>query len=756
MAEPPKFERSNPIKPAQAVTGFAQAFESVGKAAYGQIERMSSDIAQESANKFAQVMGIEAAQKDVKAGKSRNLIPLGQADKLFNQTYQQEQAQELGFQGQQMLQAFMKTASKSPTGDALGEYEQYGKQGIEQLINQAPKAAQSNLRRHLEDTYVTGYNKLSERVEAAGRAYTEANQLKQANQLDSNITNRTLEDGKDAGLEALKRKLGFIEEAENRYIATGGMEGYDPNTAAIAREQATERWQAAAHQAEWQAAHNEGKGSEYLQQLRESPPKGLDATQQDALIKSVLGYAGEYQAALNAQQGINYLKYATMVDTGQMTEAALLQARKDVSEGQFAQLERYIATRNTEANNATKLYNEAAPNLDNAAFMAKYSSGDIDAIFGKRVELYNAAMSEQTGEPHEATLGERAMLAQGINAPIASLQKQLSRAANYGDTNQATEAVRAMVMLDNNNLGVTLAGISDKDKAILSTFKDLRENARYTPEESLKLARDQSNVDENTKQSRRNRWKEMQKEKDYYKNTPDKIKRIGDNIGAKRGWFRERNLVPTGLDVSFDRLMNSLVPLYDNPEKAEQEAFQQLARTTKPTEVNNRNELMKMAPDPMIWNDRFRAVKEFVDKSKAQQAAGGSVLNELDWPDAPDVESLYNKPPIPGDLVINVDGKPRKIVIAGDLTTQWGADLIPSYSLSYLDDDGVPMALMDLDTGQQARWIPDYQGMQARLKTPEQIRTEAIEKAHSMHLKAAEDERINEVGLYDPMIGGIR
>jgi len=500
MAEPPKFERTNPIKPAQAVTGFSQAMESVGKAAYGQIERMSSDIAQESANKFAQVMGIEAAQKDLKAGKSRNLIPLGQADKLFNQTYQQEQAQELGFQGQQMLQAFMKAASKSPTGDALGEYEQYGKQGIEQLINQAPKSAQSNLRRHLEDTYVTGYNKLSERVEAAGRAYTEANQLKQANQLDSNITNRTLEDGKDAGLEALKRKLEFIEASENRYIATGGTEGYDPNTAAIARKQATERWQAAAHQAEWQVAHNEGKGSEYLQQLRESPPKGLEPSQQDALIKSVLGYVGEYQAALSAQQTIDYIKYATMVDTGKMTEAALLQARKDISEKQLAELEHRIAVRAFKMKDETDLYNTYKDQFGNSVAMSSAKPDQLDKIFEKHVQVVMAQREAETGEPQTATLADRAQLARPIQATIPIINKQVSAAVKSENPEVAVMGANILEALKGNQFA--MAGVSANDRALAKGITN-RIARGSPPEQAVAFARErvagltEKGIDEN-------------------------------------------------------------------------------------------------------------------------------------------------------------------------------------------------------------------------------------------------------------------
>jgi len=758
MAETPKFERSTPIKPAQATQGFGEVTSQFASFS-SNIGQMGATLAQESANKYAQLQGIKDAQRNAKEGKLRPMLPsFTEADKHYAAAYQQEQSQAIAHEGQQTLQAYLRTASKTPTGDALGDYEKFGKQSIDDLVSKAPRAVQPNLRRGLEDVYLNGFNKLADRVQQSNKEYLESQNVAFANAKLDNISDLVNSNDLNAGYEALQNYKQFVNEQAEQYRVTGGQAGYAPHIAIAAMKQGEDRWHQAVFNQGWKEAEAEGKSSEYIKNARENKPKEITAAQHDQYMKGLVSYAAEYNAALSAQQTIDYIKYATKVDTGQMTEADLLQAQQKISEKQMAELEHRIATRNNSASKATLLYNESENRQNEAGFMSRYSGHEIDMIFGKKMELYNNAMTQQTGQPHEATLAEKAMVAQTINAPIPALTQELSRVANYGTPAEAVEAARSMVMLDNNNLGVTIGGMSDKDKSILNTFKDLRSDTTYSPEESLKLAREQSNVDDNTKQSRLNRWNDIKKEKDYYKDTAAKIKRIGDNIGAKTGWFRERNLVPTGLDVSFDRIMNRLIPLYADPAKAEAEAFLQLSRVNKPTNVNNRNELMKMAPPPEVWNDRYRALKEFVDKSNAHKAAGGFVLNDVDWPNAPDIDSLYSQPPIGGDLVINVDGKPRKIIIEGDLTTQWGSDMVPSYAFSYLDDDGVAMALMDFNTGEQARWIPDYLGIDKRLKlkSPDQRKTEAIEKAHAQQLRAFEDERINEAGVYNPIIGGIQ
>lgn len=755
MTDTPKYQRDTAIKPAQPAQGFGEVTGQFASFA-SNIGKMGANLAQESVNKYAHLQGIESAQKSLETGKPNIVLPITEADKHFAKAYQEEYSQSLNYEGHKALQNLQMTAIKNPTSDSLGNFEELGKQTIDEMVQKAPRESRAVIRRSLEESYLAAKNRLSLQVDKTNREYMQSQHKVQDDQQRRLIVDSNLLGNQQAAVQAYEDRLETIAQRERVYLNTGGQEGYDPAQADLEKRLAKQKLEVSGLQYGYVQAMKEQKGSEYLKDLRESKPEGMTPSEHDDAVKAVLSYGNEYQAALSSQQGINYLKYATMVDTGQMTESDLIQARKDISEGQFAQLERYIATRSDAATKATRLFNESAGKQDDAGFMARYSGAEVDTIFAKKVELYNNSVADKTGEPHEATLGERAMLAQSINAPIPALSKELSRTANYGNPQQAVEAVRAMVMLDRNNHGVNISDMDNHDKAILNTFRDLSANTAYGPDEALKLARDTTNVDPNTKQSRIEGWKEYQKTDSKYRDINKKIKYIGDNIGANFGWFRDRAKTPTGLDVAFDRVMNSLVPLYDTPKRAEQEAFQQMSRVYQPTDVNNRNEIMRLAPEERLWNDRYRSLKEVVDANKTMQAEGKFVMNKLDWPDAPDTKDILGKSLITGDIKILVDGQPRKVVIDSDLDTQWNTDLGLSWPFFFLDEDGVQMPIVDSQRGIQARWVPDWVGLEKLVPDPEQYKIRQIEKAHSDKLKAMGEERIrSESGQYSPMIGGL-
>lgn len=774
MADAPQYERTTPIKPQQAVQGFDKAASQFGAFA-SNIAKMGADLAQESANKYAQMQGVEAAQKSLATGKPNLsvMLPLTEADKNFANAYKSELGQELSYQGQKSIQDLQMIAIRNPTNDSLANFEDLSKRSIEDIVSRAPQESRGPLRRSLEESYLAARNRMVLQLDKSNREYMLSKQRVQDDQQGKLITNSNLEGNVQAAIQAYDDRLETIAQRERIYTNTGGQEGYDPAQAELERQLAKNKLEVSGLQYGFVQALKDQKGSEYLKELRENRPEGMTPSEHDQAVKAVLSYGADYQAALQAQQNINYLKYATMVDTGKMTESDLIQARKDISEGQFAQLERYIATRTTEAGKMTQLYNDASPHFDDAGYMSRYTGKQVDAIFQKHVELYNNAVSEQTGEPHEATLGEKALLAQPINAPIPAIQKEMSRSANYGTPAQALEAVRGMVMLNRNNNGVTLDGLSDHDKAILNTFKDLSANASYSPEEALKLARDTTNVDENTKQSRLDGWKDWRKTQGWNESYNKKLSHIVDGIGAKTGVvFKNAGRVPSGIDVSYDRMMQRLVPLYPNPQDAETEVFAQMSKVIQRTNINadptddsgSKDEWMRFAPTQVLagtpgyfkYNDRLRALKEVVDRNKQAQAEGKFVMNTLDWPDAPDLSDLVSKPLAKKPPTILVNGKPYKAVVESDDTTQWNIELGPSWGLSYEDESGQRFPIVDFEQGFQARWIPDFKYLDSLRKSPEDIQREAIEKAHSQKLKGEEDERIkSEVGQYSTTIGGL-
>lgn len=355
--EPPQYERSQQIKPTQAVTGFGEAMGKIGQASLGTLETIASNIAQESANKFAAIQGAEAASRDLALGKSQQFLPIGQANKYFAESYQRNQVDELSFQGQKMLETYMQQASQSPTGASLADYEEFGKAGIADIVSKTPREYQAGMRRSLEQAWHSGFLRLSSQVENANNKYLNSRQSVQATQQSENITNYGLQGNYEAARNARDERINItIPELERLFIETGGRTGYSPEQAFAAREDAESRFRQAVEANKWEEAHKEGKGEEFIEKLRSEPPEHLTPLQQASDVKALLNYSQAWKAALKGQQTINYTNALTAVDSGQMTPGALIEAQRDMSELDYAKLQHHIALKqNRDGLNAAKV-----------------------------------------------------------------------------------------------------------------------------------------------------------------------------------------------------------------------------------------------------------------------------------------------------------------------------------------------------------------------------------------------------------------
>ncbi len=429
MAETPKYTRQNTIQPGQAVGGFSQATQALGSST-DVIGQFGASLAQQASNKLATQQGIEAARQ----GKKILPIAFTPADKVYEEAYNKESINNLSYQGNKLLTQLQYTASKQPTAGALNDFQSHGQQSIEQLVSQAPKQYQSDLRRSLESSLTSSFYKLSQQVDASDREYLASQRLLQDNQQSERITNAGIEGvGAEQALEDRNRTIASREEL---YKTTGGQDGYSPAEAEAHRKAALQRFDLSKAQHEYVEAYKEQRGADFIADLRENVPAGLTPIEHDNLVKGVLSYANEYQAALSSQQAINATKYSTMIDLGQMTESTMLQAKQDISELQFAKLENHMAKQNLKQLQSTQLHNEAVPNFKNAGAMSRYTGPELDVIYGKQLELKQASKEEGQG----INSVDMAQIAQGIQAPIPAFNKMMSAELLSNDPNVATRA----------------------------------------------------------------------------------------------------------------------------------------------------------------------------------------------------------------------------------------------------------------------------------------------------------------------------
>lgn len=586
MAETPEYQRNTPIKPAQAVQGFGEATQQFGAFA-SNIGQIGARIAQESANKYATLKGIEAAEKARQTGKP-NLgaeIAITEADKHFNQAYQAELSQSLAFDGSKTLNTLQSTAARTPTASALSDYEQMGKETIEKLVAQAPAASRGALKRQLEDNYLSGFMRLSNQVEDANNKYLRSQQVVQANEKFENITNFALEGYYQGAKDALNDSLEDTIVQEQRYIASGGKLGYTPEQAKAARELAQDRFRTAVMSHKWEEAHNEGKGEQFLENLRKSPPEGLAPTKRDAMIRGVEQYRQSYLSALKGQQAINYTNALTAVDMGKMTEAGMLQAQRDLSEPDYAKLEHYIARKQAKEGALDTAVASFIDNKDNAVALAGTPAKVANAAYQKLLQQY----AEQTGEP--ATLQQGAQIARGIKAKVPLFNEQLSAAIGSKDPNVSVPAAQMYRTLAKVN-PVSVSGVDKKASDMAQQITSAIRRGVPAPEAHATAWNNAQTVDQDTRIKREEKLQTELKDRTAWKNEINQEKTIANLMGYQR----ER--MPEGVTVDF---MDELKRTYANSagmkfDDAVEIAKATIARTYGPYKGNGYTETMYLPP----------------------------------------------------------------------------------------------------------------------------------------------------------------
>lgn len=545
MPDIPKFERSQGIKPTNAVTGFSEAMGKVGKASTSALETIASGLAQQSANQYASIQGADAAARDIQQGKSRETIPFSEADKYFAQSYKQNHLAELSFQGQKMLDSHFSTAMQKPTGSSLAEYQQYTQQGIADIVNRAPRSEQAGLRRSLEEAYHSGFLNLSNKVHQADTQYMRSQQMMQAGQHLENISNTGLQGSYKDSAAARDRSHADTAQRAQDYIATGGQLGYSPEQAKAAREMADSRFRASVMSHKWQQAHEEGKGEQFIEDLRTHPPANLTPIQQADLVKSVMGYAQEYKSALKGQQTINYVNALTAVDSGKMTDVGLLQAQRDLSEGDFAKLEHHITKVQAKKGLDAAKIDHFLENSNNAIAIAGTPAKVVNAAYEKRLQQ----LREQTGEA--PTLQDAANVARGVKAKIPLFNEQLEAGIRSGDPNTSIQASQIYRSLGKLN-PVSVDGIDAKSKAMALNMTNAIRRGTPAPEAYAAAFKSAQDVDQKVVEERGEKLKRELKGLSAWKNETVQEKSIANVMGFQREYM------PPGVTSDFmDEVKNA-------------------------------------------------------------------------------------------------------------------------------------------------------------------------------------------------------
>jgi hypothetical protein len=684
------------------------------------LANMGSKIADNAAYEGARIRGAEAASTP-----GQTFLPaLNQTDAEFQKSYKQEELASVAFQGKNYLNTILHEASldPKPSAQTLDAYQKNAAKQLQQLVDSVSPESRKELSRVFLNDYNSGYYQLSNKVEGYNRKYLESQANVQHEQTTENLYNKEREGFTDAA----KEEYEFGARNIQQQLEGGRLTPQDANKRLKELRMSLKKGQA---NREAETAIKDGTYAEFQKNQRENRPKDVTPIEHDEIVAQTMQYANNYQAALEGQQYLTFVDTQTKRLQNSLTPAQEATAKEEMGPKYAAQYDLAVAKVEAKKFAEVEMIREAIGNFGDVVKMSNYSNSDMNTIFDKLIEHREAQIGIPKGS---LDLKSQAEMAQQIKREVPILEERLTKAAKFGGPKQATEAAQAMKVLDRNN-PVAISDLKSDTRAILDSFADHLSNTTLSPEEALKAARGDVNVDENTKQERIKNWKEY--DKTQYPETSKKLRHIADALGAKSGWWifeqGDASLMPAGLSVAYDRLMTSTAPNYADPKMADKAVLDEMAKVYQFTNTNNRKEVMAFPPEILYPNqesflhsEKVRQLKLFVDINKLAQEENGFVYNQLGW-----VENSDNPE---SDIMLKIDGVDRKIVISSDMATQYGINETPSWAFSYLDENNVPFPLIDINgVGAVKRWSPDFNYLQDKSKD-----YEASQRAKAVDAKA--------------------
>lgn len=685
------------------------------------VGQLGKQVAQSASNERARLAGIEAAKTP-----GRTLLPaIGESDAEFVKAYRYETVQNGVMHANQLFSKLGTAALKNPTGKSLQEFDQYANKGMQELLQQVDEKDRPDFQREMMNAYQGNLQKIGQAVEKRNGEVLEANRNAQIIQRSNNIQNFAL-DGNFAGAQKeYQSGMAAIAKGEELF-KSGSSSGIPADEALKQREKLKDMLLIATTQGQALKAAKENKSEEFLANLRRNKPEGVSASDHELMVQGAKSYLNNYNSALSGQQEVNYINLQSQIDTGKMTPDMMagLPASGKVDEVQFAQLQSKFNAQIAKQNQKAERIIKISKDVSDPVAMANYSEEEKNDWFDNRLSLLEQSKGAQPGEL--GVEGET-MIAQSMRSPISSYIKRMEAGIQSSDPEIMAQWSKAMNVMQNNNPD-GLRKLDSNARAVANLYNSYSANSMFKGETAAEKALNSVyNIDEDTKTARRNSLKQWYKDKDIADNPKAKSKHIAEGIGAKNPWYTGGGaiLFPEKLNTIYDTNMPSYIERCVTPELAEKQLFEDLKQIYRESSTNNRREIMANPPDAYIsnwknWreNDKVQALKSYVFENERLENEGQFVLNSVKWKDAPNTENLLtDKPLVEGDLIIQVDGKDRKVIVNSDQVTSNSPEGRPSWSFWYLDDNGVPQPLLDSANGSgNARWRPDYDRLEAEKK----------------------------------------
>ncbi len=555
---------------------------------------------------------------------------LAQFGSQLAQNSAQEEAQVVGYRGSQALKKMYEESAKdpNPTGETLNRYQKNAQGIIEKLIENSNPSNRAHLKRSLEQVYEGHFYNLTNKVENSNRQFIKK---ERAAQFDSDSENM-----RSANMEGRYEVASKFRESLFNGIDIDP--DHTPQEKENAKKEIMEIYNASVGQGEY-LKQDEDKKDEFISGIRKDPDnhdflKGLNKVQQDRVIDSVKQFGNSYQSALQGQRSIDFIKYSNAIENKSFTPEMMEEARQSLSGLQLAQLGKI----------QNKISLKEAVNTENHRFVSSVAghADQINEIDQKKinaaakVELsnYSNAKKIQTGDG-KLSLSEQTQALTNWKAPVTFIQKALNETAKGGSIQNKIDAANAIdyAQMKNPNL---ISGLGKNALDFTDSFFS-RKAAGETEENAIIGAhKEVYEVDEKELKRRDLQWDNITSDKSSKYNFKDIDKR--DSFVAKQisgaGWFSSKanlSITPDFVEEYMEQLRRNFTGDMDRAVERTTKAFD---RTNGETIIDGeRNKKFTHAPiEKYLPPDRKMEAMKFVkqqmlDKTK-ELCAGYKELYE--------------------------------------------------------------------------------------------------------------------------------
>lgn len=461
---------------------------------------MGSYVASKASNAIATQLGTELG----KSPRGDIGIPLTEFDAAMQKSYQTQAQATLSLQASELVNKSNLEMAKAPRIDQ-GLIDKTNKSislGLQNIFKSAPAEVKPQLEYQYGQVQLSQASDLTMRMIREQRE-DQKNDTAYSSQVDSENAYGLAVKGDFKGAQS------FVESTKRKNESAVQMNVITKEMAKVNSDTARKSYLKGKAVNEYEKARAEGKGEEYLKNVADKADKG-DPDYMD--VSTGLMQYVNHQDAMRAQdQQLRAAKMNVSIakDVMGITGAQMEEYRQSVSPEQFEKTQlNYI--------NGVKSFNKEQGDInatiaswgDPAAFARAGTEAvnkGFDTLVGKYVQQRESQGSPVSPEEAEVQVAASAA------GPVPNFVKTLSNKLNSGSPAQMDSAARQMDELYDMNAHHALNGLSDKDKAVFSQYKSLRD--ALPPEEAAKVAIQNANQDPDTQRMNQEKWASFVKEK---------------------------------------------------------------------------------------------------------------------------------------------------------------------------------------------------------------------------------------------------